>query len=120
MTSDQDRSSWRLAEEGSTLGQLGSEEGVVVEDEEHQGGARITLERRDGKPARFAITCGLYGWFFHTRYCPSEEEAHHDFERMKLELGQMADLLSNDGSSPEKIVHAVLDAISDFVDHFPT
>lgn len=110
---------WSPYQNGQSIGQIGSEEGVIVQDDEHAVGARITLERRDCKTAPFAITCGMYGWFFHTRYC-SGEEARHDFEQMKLELGRIAELLSRDGRSPEQTERAVLGAISNFVDRFPT
>jgi len=44
-------------EDGATLGQKGSESGVILRDEEHPQEARITLER-DTRTAPFAITCG--------------------------------------------------------------
>lgn len=113
-------SPWKPYQHGVSIGAVGSEEGVIVQDDEHAVGARITLERRDGKAARFAITCGVYGWFFHTRYCSSKEEARQDFERMKRELDRIADLLSSEGASPEQTEHAVFAAISDFVDRYPT
>lgn len=91
-----------------------------MRDEEHAAGARITLEQRQGMRPPFAITCGVYGWFFHTRYCSNGEEARHDFEAMKLQLGRIVDLLSKDDGSSETTEHAVLEAISDFVEHFPT
>jgi len=50
----------------------GSEGGVIVRDEEHALGARITLETGCGI-APYAITCGIYGWMMHT--CFLEELA---------------------------------------------
>jgi hypothetical protein len=120
MTSGQDPLSWHLAEGGSTIGQLGSEEGVILQDEEHDGGARITLERRDGKPARFAITCGVYGWFVHTRFFAVEEEARNDLIRMKTELARILDLISRIDSAKQETESVVLGAIELFVDRFPT
>ena len=61
---------WQPFENGGTLGQIGSEEGIIVHDEEHSLGARISLER-DTIVAPFAITCGIYGWMLHTRYFSS-------------------------------------------------
>jgi hypothetical protein len=111
---------WHRYDDGASIGQMGSEEGVIVRDDEYAGRARITLEQRDGKPAPFAITCGLYGWFLHSRYCGSEEEARRNFEQMKLELGRIADLLLSDGTNSEQVEHAVLEAISNFVERYPT
>lgn len=111
---------WHRYDNGSTIGRMGSEEGVIVRDDEYAARARITLEQREGKAAAFALTCGLYGWFFHTRYSGSEEEARRDFEQMKLDLGGIADLLPTDGASTEQVEHAVSEAISDFVERYPT
>src|SRR3954471_2347950 len=73
---------WAAFENGNTVGARGSEDGVIVVDEEHDLGARITLER-DGSVAPFAITCGIYGWAFHTRFFSTRETADRDLETMK-------------------------------------
>jgi hypothetical protein len=73
---------WLLLDGGSTVGQSGSENGVIVRDEEHGLGARITLER-DSQIAPFAIASGIYGWMCHTRFFGSEAEAVAEYERMK-------------------------------------
>ena len=36
---------WRPYAHGTTVGQRGTEEAVIVRDEQHDGGARITRER---------------------------------------------------------------------------
>jgi len=120
MTSDRDRLSWHVAEDGNTIGQLGSEEGVIVEDEEHEDGARITLERRDGKPAQFAITCGVYGWFMHTRLFSSEDEGRKNLVLMKTELVGIIDLISQINLGKQENDSVVLRAIEQFVERFPT
>ncbi len=66
---------WRSFDNGVTVGQLGSEGGIIVRDEEHEAGARITLERNCSRGVPFSVTCGIYGWFFHTRLVGSEAEA---------------------------------------------
>lgn len=83
-------SPWHPAEDGATVGKAGSEEGVVVRDEEHALGARITLER-DARIAPFAITCGIYGWMMHTRWFDEKAEAEAQYEQMKAALGAMLD-----------------------------
>ncbi len=49
---------WVPAKNGEAIGQLGTEGGVIIRDEEWPGVGRITLER---KRTEAAITCGLYG-----------------------------------------------------------
>lgn len=51
---------WTKAEDGKTIGQVGSENGVIILDEEYLCASRITLER-DGIIAPYSITCGVYG-----------------------------------------------------------
>jgi hypothetical protein len=81
-------SSWRPFEDGATLGLPGSEEGIVVRDEEHVLGARITLERA-ASVAPFAITCGIYGWMMHTCFLSSEPEAESQYDQMKNSLAAL-------------------------------
>ena len=87
---------WRTFEGGTTLGARGSEEGVIVIDEEHERGARITLER-DCRRAPLAITCGIYGTFMHTVFAASESEARRKYSDMRRDL---ASILEESDSSP--------------------
>ncbi len=82
------RASWHPFEDGSTIGLPGSEEGVVIRDEEHSLGARITLERA-ASVAPFAITCGIYGWMMHTCFLGSEAEAESQYDRMRSSLSAL-------------------------------
>ena len=106
---------WRPYQSGTTIGQAGSEGGVIVQDDEHVFGARITLEQCERKPFRFAITCGIYLRFFHTHYCGSEREARTDVERMKTEIQRILDLIEAESTDDD-----VYQAISDFTNRFPT
>jgi hypothetical protein len=56
---------WQPFEEGSTIGKIGNEGGEIIIDQEHIGGARLTLEQSCLR-ARYAITCGIYGWMVHS------------------------------------------------------
>ncbi len=51
---------WYIFDNRKSIGQCTSG-GVVILDKEHVDGARVTLEQ-DGMTARYAITCGIYGW----------------------------------------------------------
>ena len=77
-------SGWYQFDAGITIGQRGSERGIILQDEEHSDGARITLECDGYTP--FAITCGIYGWMVHTRFFSLLEEAQQAFEEMKVAL----------------------------------
>jgi hypothetical protein len=109
---------WRPFEAGATVGQRGSEEGVILRDEEHELGARITLEWGCSHGVPFAVTCGIYGWFFHTRRMETEGEA--DFSAMLDGLSAILERVCS-ASDPEAESERSLvgEAISDFVSRFP-
>lgn len=108
---------WYPFDEGHTLGHVGTENGTIVRDEEHGDGARITLERDGYTP--FAITCGIYGWMFHTCFFSIEEEARQAFGAMKQELARILALIPAAADpEAEKKVSTVEDAIRAFVDAF--
>jgi hypothetical protein len=110
---------WHIFDNGKTVGQRGSEDGVVIRDEEHDAGARLTLER-DCRIAPFAITCGLYGWFFHTRFFSAKRDAEGAFLEMKFEMEQLIHLLDEVITQRPDAEHRMLQAIESFVDRFPT
>lgn len=61
---------WSIYEGGKDIGTLGTENGVIVFDEEYDAGARITVEECE---RYHAITVGLYGSMVHTAFCGHEE-----------------------------------------------
>ncbi len=81
---------WYLVDNGATLGQRGSENGVIIRDEEHSRGARITLEQ-GSNIALFSITCGIYGVMFHTRFFANEAEGRAAYNLMKPEIALIAE-----------------------------
>ncbi len=106
---------WYPFENGATLGQTGSESGVILCDEEHPREARITLER-DTQVAPFAITCGIYGCMMHTRFFSLESEASEQFEAMKIALSAL--LATENEGGPEGCT-SFLDGVAAFVEAFP-
>jgi hypothetical protein len=98
----------------------GSEGGIVEIDEEHEQGARITLER-NARNAPYAITCGIYGWMLHTRFFGDRETARRDYEAMKAGLAQILSLIPLE-SDPDlkRKTSSVIEAIGNFVERFPT
>jgi hypothetical protein len=108
--------SWISFDNGASIGQRGSENGIILRDEEHVDGARITLER-DGHIAPFSITCGIYGWMVHTCFFATQEEAELEYERMKDELAKILDIIPfEDDPDLENKLDPVSDAISRFVE----
>jgi hypothetical protein len=109
---------WRPFGDGATIGHRGSEDGVILCDEEHNAGARITLERDCSHGVPFAITCGIYGWFFHTRRLGTKPEA--EFATMQVELAAILEMIPRtDDPAADSKMAAVSEAISDFVSRFP-
>ncbi len=110
-------SSWQPFENGSTLGQTGSEAGTIMRDEEHVLGARISLER-DTRVAPFAITCGIYGWMLHTRFFGSQQEAETQYDAMKQALAALLEAAEKTAES-DGGRHVLLAGVTTFVEMFP-
>ena len=119
---------WKPFRDATTLGDVGSEAGVILRDEEYVEGARITLERPEprkpfGQPiVRYAITCGIYSWMVHTRFFAEEADAVEAYEAMKPELAKIAESLpeieDDDPNVVEKVERAS-DKFQDFTQRFP-
>jgi hypothetical protein len=108
---------WRPFDDGVTVGRLGSEGGIIVRDEEHVLGARATLEQGSSN-APWAVACGVYGWFFHTRFLGSEAEA--EFPAMLDGLAGILDLIpGRDDPGTESKFTAVNERIHEFISCFP-
>jgi hypothetical protein len=114
----EDAGSWAPFDDGVSLGEDGSEGGVILREDEYRGDARITLERT-GRAA-FAITCGVYGWMVHTRFFSTLEEAQREYAAMQPELAAIADSLpfTTDPNLDAKM-GAVSAMMGRFVDEFP-
>lgn len=103
---------WQQFNKGSTIGARGSEDGIIVADEEHELGARLTLER-GCRRIPFAITCAVYGAMVHTVYSTSEAAASSLMAEMKGELERILELRQSAEAN------AVQAAISEFVQRYP-
>jgi hypothetical protein len=110
---------WNPFDEGKSIGRRGSEEGIIIRDEEHGDGSRITIER-DGNIAPFSITCGIYGWMVHTRFFSSEKEATQEYETMKVSLNEILNMIPlEDEPEVEEKMDAVNKVLSNFVEQYP-
>lgn len=99
---------WRPYDGPNPLGQLGTEGGVVVRDEQHPAGARITLEdcTATGRAATYAITCGGPSGLVHTAYFGSREDADAAYVAIQRDLVSLTEIDDD---------NALYAAISDFV-----
>lgn len=77
---------WYTFKKGKSIGCKGSENGVIIRDEENSYGARITLEK-DTVTAPFAITCAIYNIMVHTCFFENEHNAY--FEKVKSDLSKI-------------------------------
>ena len=102
---------WTAYENGTTVGTPGSEGGVTLRDEEHDFGARITLED-SGKPP-FSITSGIYGVMVHTTFAGSADEAERMYEAMKTDLDEVLNLWPEDATE-QNAKDRFYDAVSAF------
>lgn len=86
---------WKNYENGSTIGKSGSENGIIIQEEEYQHSCLITLEQCE---RHYAITCGIYGSFVHTVFCGADSY-EKIYEAMKLKL---QDFIDTDTTSEEE------------------
>ena len=79
------RAFWKQVDNGLTINAVGSENGIIIKDEESVLGARITIEK-NGAIAPFSITCGIYGLFVHTAFLGNIIDTNKKYEEMKNEI----------------------------------
>lgn len=111
-------SDWTPFEDGATIGIKGTEGGKIIADEQHDGGARITLER-DCLRAPFAITCVIYGWAYHTRFLADEPTAKQSYDDMKAALVEIVKLLPPGDGEETPDAEKMEQAVTDFALRFP-
>jgi hypothetical protein len=110
---------WSDYDAGYSLGTVGADGGAIVRDEEHESGARITLEE-EGSSAPFTVTCGIYGWMLHTRYFSEESEADEEYDRMKNELDELLESIpAEEESLDEETEDEIREKIELFVEKYP-
>ncbi|MBE5851160.1 MAG: hypothetical protein E7298_13675 [Lachnospiraceae bacterium] len=94
---------WRNLE---TTGTKGSENGIIIKDEEYDGACRLTLEKCE---RYYAITCGVYGAMVHTAFF-GEDDYNDKYESIKKDLQEF---MNRETTEDEE-----LDFYQDFVDKY--
>ncbi len=112
------KKSWYNYDEGYSIGTVGADDGAIVRDEEHHSGARMTLEE-ETPFAPFSITCGVYGWMFHTRFFNDETEADEAFDEMRNELDRILESMPSDADAGEETAEDFAEELAMFVEMFP-
>ena len=116
---DEDSGGWLAVEGGATIGGPGSEDGIMVKDEEHSAGARIAMEK-EGSNAPYIVTCGIYGWMYHTCYFDKEEDANKGYAAMRNGIADILGMVPQPGApDAEKQIENVQAAIAKFVEAYP-
>ncbi len=105
-------SNWVAYDNGNSIGKISAEGGVVLRDESHPRGGRITLKQ--GKTF-ISVSCHIYGWIDHTRFFYTVADAQREFVIMKNIVGSMLDDILAAGANDIKM----WEAIADFVRRFP-
>lgn len=97
---------------GRSIGTESAEGGLILSDEENDGGARITLKRG----SRYvSVSLNIYGWMDHTRFFSADADAQREYRAMRSAVSTVLDVINSEDVSDIKI----WEAISDFVRRFP-
>jgi len=105
-------SKWFAYDNGRSIGKTSPEGGLIMRDEQHPGGARITFKRGSGY---ISVSCILFGWVDHTRFFGTASDAQREYVAMKAALTDVLDVINTVDVKEIKI----WEAISEFVRRFP-
>ncbi|MFN8411028.1 MAG: hypothetical protein U0Z26_01435 [Anaerolineales bacterium] len=105
-------SSWIAFDEGKSIGKKGPEGDIILQDDEHIHGARITLKRGE---KYVSVSCNIYKWMDHSRFFGTTFEAQREYEMMKAEITEVMNVITAENTNQIK----VWEAISKFVRKFP-
>ncbi len=105
-------SSWSIYNHGKTIGTKGAEGGVILSDESHPDGARITLKRGDGF---VSVSVSIRGWMDHTRFFSTDADAQREYRAMRSAVVNVLNVINAKEATEIKI----WESISEFVRRYP-
>ncbi len=119
---------WHPVDNSTTIGGIGSENGIILRDEEYLSDARITIERGGGsgthpkviaqyKKFPYAITMGIYGWTFYTWRLRNEQDAQKAFESIKLDIEKVVAVLSQNNGDFEMNYPLAREAFEELIEN---
>ena len=100
--------SWENYDDGKSLGEKGSEGGIILKDEEYSSCARITLEK-GGYTAPFAITIGVYFTLLHTHFCKTIKDAENEYMIFKNKIKEITDMDIERADEESELVKKLID-----------
>lgn len=103
---------WTPFDGGRSIGSVSGEGDLILYDEEHRDGARITLKR--GRQY-VTVSLNIYGWMDHTRFFNTDADAQREYRAMRSATDSLLRMIY----SPEVSKIRVWEAISEFVRRFP-
>jgi hypothetical protein len=102
---------WKPYNRGRSIGLKSPEGGVILCDEEHPLGVRITLKEAK---EYISISCNISGLIDHSRFFTKMPDAQNEYEVMKDELVKVAKKISLAKSSNIKAWEAIAVFVSRF------
>ena len=105
-------SSWIPYHDGITVGTKGPQGDVILLDEVHPDGARMTIKRGT---KYISVSCNINNWINHTRFFDKVRDAKREFTVMKISILEVTELLK----TPDVNQIKIWEAISNFVRRFP-
>jgi hypothetical protein len=103
---------WLPYNRGRSIGVKGSEGSVIIRDEEHPLGARMTIKQGHDY---VSVSCSISGKIDHTRFFKEMRAAEQEYSTMQKEMTRVISAISSAKAADIK----VWEAISDFVTRFP-
>ena len=103
---------WQPYNRGRSIGVKGSEGSVIMRDEEHPLGARMTIKQGKGF---VSVSCNIAGKIDHTRFFKEMRAAEREYANMQKEMEKVLNAISKAKTADIK----VWETISGFVARFP-
>ena len=105
-------SAWVAFDDGRSIGKVNREGAVILQDERHSLGGRITLRRGS---AHISVSCKINGWMDHTRFFKTVPDAEREYHVMKKALIKVIEM----SAAAKRGDVAAWEVISVFVAKFP-
>ena len=103
---------WQPYNHGRSIGVKGAEGGIIVRDEEHPLGARMTIKQGHDY---VSVSCNISGKIDHTRFFREMKAAEREYSTMQSEMTRVINAIASAKAADIK----VWEAISEFVARFP-
>ncbi len=103
-------SSWTIYDDGKTIGAQSPENAIILADEAHEGGARITLKRGENY---LSVSLKIHGWIDHTYFAAADLDAQREYRNMRSAALPLLELIAAQANEIK-----VWEAVAEFVRRF--